>query len=152
MSLTPLRGPLELSTQYQDIDPRESMIATLSEQNQILLETMDKAQKVFEENQTKKNQAIENLSETNDELRASLIKAEARNKELMQMHEAEIKTLQEQIQIGFNAIHSDVVSEKKYYIYTSLAGSLQSLLRDFKEYKNNILKTCSTYLLSMQSD
>jgi chromosome segregation ATPase len=94
MSLRLINDSLELS-QQQGVDPRERMIQKLYEQNQTLLDSMDKAQTVFEDTQAQKNQAIAELSKTNDDLREALVKAEARNKELMLTQQAEIQSLNE---------------------------------------------------------
>ena len=97
MSLTPLSATFDLTATHlpKSIDPRELMIAALSQQNQNLLETMNKAQSVFQETQAKQRQTIDNLSKTNDDLREALLNAEARNKELQLLYEAELKTLKE---------------------------------------------------------
>ena len=101
MALTPFSGTFDLISTLlpEGIDPRELMIATLSQQNQNLLEVMDKAQSIFQVNQAKQKEAIDDLSKTNDELREALLKAEARNKESQLTLQAEIQTVNEKYQL-----------------------------------------------------
>lgn len=106
MALTPLSSNFELSAVQPSagIDPREQMLTVLSQQNQTLLETMDKAQAIFQEQQTKQKAAIEAVSKTNDELQAALINAEKQNNQLQAIHQAEINALKEKHQLQINFI------------------------------------------------
>lgn len=108
MAITPLNGSFDLTPPQGNIDPRELMIEKLSEQNENLLATMDKAQSIFHETQTKQKEAIENLSKTNDELREALLKAEARNQELQLAHEKEINALKEKHQLQIDTVKEDI--------------------------------------------
>lgn len=99
MTITPISRNFELSPpqQSEDIDPREQMIVVLSQQNQALLESIDKAQAVFQENQAKQKAAIDNVSKLNDDLSEALLKSEARDKESQLMHNTENQALMNEL-------------------------------------------------------
>ena len=100
MALTPLSGTFDLTALPPDgIDPREWMIEKLAEQNQALLTAMDKAQNVFEKTQSHQKEAIDNLSNTNDDLRQALKECQARNKKMKAAYAAQNQALQEKLEL-----------------------------------------------------
>ena len=90
-SMSPTTLPVPGSAQ---LDPREAMIEGLTEQNESLLETFEKATQVFQQNQTQQKETIVTLAKTNEELQAALIASEGRAKEIELVHKAEMKALE----------------------------------------------------------
>lgn len=98
MAITPPgtpRGIIASGEPMVSIDPRESMIQGLTEQNETLLETFEKATQVFQQNQAQQKQTIVTLAKNNEDLQAALIASEGRIKEIELVHQTEMKALQD---------------------------------------------------------
>ncbi len=114
---------------YHKMDPREHMIATLSQQNQSLLDMIDAAQVVFQKNQSQQQEAIEKLSKTNDELRIALIQSQEQNKQLQQLHLAEIQALHEKYLLKIDTQNK---------AYEDLSQRCESMKRNVEIYEQGI--------------
>jgi len=88
------------------IDEREGMIEDLTVQNQSMIGAIEKATVVFEKAQAEKDKAIAEIAAKNEKLEAALIAAESRNKELEQLHQAEMKASDKKVDALIETVNS----------------------------------------------
>ncbi len=125
----------DLHPKFQEdvIDPREQMIRVLEQQNQLLLQEIDKLATVFQKNKVEKDQTIISIAKSNEELSAALIAADRRNNEQAILHETALKALQDKYEQRIAILNEEA---KKTLELSEKIDSYFKNLPIIQEYQN----------------